>query len=285
MKTIYTSILMVLVSVGLAGQVSWVKSEQPVLDNGTPGSWDESTGFPSVLKLGDTFHMWYGGMDAGGSMKIGYATSTDGESWEKYENNPVLSTGVQGSIDEIRAYLQNIVYDDSVFHMYYVGAESNGNEHLLYATSVDGTTWVKNGAPEFQYENGDPYEGRVNRGDVYFDGDVFHMWAGMSGIGIYNVGYATSADGATWTVIESLVIDAPLGGEWDYPRIQVATVFEMDDMYHMWYSGGDLFDWDIGYATSPDGLDWTKDEGNPVLARGGSGAWDDRICSLSLRFV
>ena len=275
MKTIYALILMAFFSVGLAGQVSWVKHEQPVLENGNPGSWDEATGFPSVLKLDDTYHMWYGGVDAAGSMKVGYATSTDGESWEKYENNPVLSTGEPGSLDDTRAYLAHVVYDGSVFHMYYVGAASSGNENLLYATSEDGIEWLKNGAPEFQYDGGDPYEGRINRGDVYFDGDEFHMWAGMSARGIYDVGYATSADGATWTVIDSLVMDKPLSGDWEYPRVQVGTVFEMGDEFHMWYSGGDLLDWDIGYATSPDGLEWTKDDDNPVLTRGGSVSWDE----------
>lgn len=59
------------------------------------------------------------------------------------------------------------------------------------------------------YKNGDPYEGYVNRGDVYFDGDEFHMWAGMSGEALYNVGYANSADGATWTVIDyASIVDA-----------------------------------------------------------------------------
>ena len=274
MKKIYMIILMVFVSVGLAAQVNWAKHDQPVLPQGGAGSWDESLLCPSVLKLGDTYHMWYTGINASQSMKIGYATSMDGIIWDKYEDNPVLGPGPAGSFDENRTYLPIVVYDDSIFHMYYVGAKNDENEYLFYATSEDGTTWTKHEAPEFQQENGDPYGGHVNRGDVYYDGEVFHMWAGMTSRGLYDVGYATSADGAIWTVVDPTVIYAPLSGEWDDPRIQVATVFEMGDMYHMWYSGGDLFSWDIGYMHSPDGLNWTKHEANPVLTRGEPGTWD-----------
>ncbi|MFQ6673907.1 MAG: FlgD immunoglobulin-like domain containing protein, partial [Fidelibacterota bacterium] len=46
-------------------------------------------------------------------------------------------------------------------------------------------------------------------------------------------------------------------------------------MYHMWYSGGDLLTKRIGYATSPDGVAWTKDTLNPILDVGPSGSWDD----------
>jgi hypothetical protein len=47
----------------------------------------------------------------------------------------------------------------------------------------------------------------------------------------------------------------------------------------MWYTGGDGTDEDsryfsIGYATSPDGINWSKYEQNPVLDKGDIGAWD-----------
>jgi hypothetical protein len=37
-----------------------------------------------------------------------------------------------------------------------------------------------------------------------------------------------------------------------------------DSIYHMWYSGGDEFLWEIGYATSTDGINWIKNP-TPVL--------------------
>jgi hypothetical protein len=51
----------------------------------------------------------------------------------------------------------------------------------------------------------------------------------------------------------------------------------------MWYSGGGMFAWRIGHATSTDRITWTKDANNPVLDVGASGQWDDAYvgaCSI-----
>jgi len=55
-------------------------------------------------------------------------------------------------------------------------------------------------------------------------------------------------------------------------------------VYKLWYHGGGYFMGGqgtrygaarVGYATSPDGMTWTKYAGNPVLDVGASGAFDD----------
>ena len=47
----------------------------------------------------------------------------------------------------------------------------------------------------------------------------------------------------------------------------------------MWYTGysssADIAQ--IGYATSTDGINWTKDSNNPVLSVGASGSWDSDL--------
>ena len=46
--------------------------------------------------------------------------------------------------------------------------------------------------------------------------------------------------------------------------------------YRMWYFGKPEPSVDnIGYATSSDGIVWTKDANNPVLEPGAEGEWDD----------
>ncbi|MEN6408366.1 MAG: hypothetical protein ABFD44_01475, partial [Anaerolineaceae bacterium] len=58
----------------------------------TPGTWDEgSVGHPVVVKDGDTYYMWYTG---GSGELLGFATSSDGITWTKGANNPVLSGSV-----------------------------------------------------------------------------------------------------------------------------------------------------------------------------------------------
>jgi len=66
-------------------------------------------------------------------------------------------------------------------------------------------------------------------------------------------------------------------GEWDELILDFDILFENNE-YHMWYAGfpnqiPKIFS--MGYATSADGIHWTKHSANPVLKRGEPGAWDD----------
>jgi len=66
--------------------------------------------------------------------------------------------------------------------------------------------------------------------------------------------------------------------DWDKVLVSPGTVIYQDSMYHMWYDGGDHREhiFLIGYATSPDGINWTKDTlNNPVLKSGPEGSWDN----------
>ncbi len=46
-------------------------------------------------------------------------------------------------------------------------------------------------------------------------------------------------------------------------------------VFKMWYSGGEQYEPDaIGYATSPDGLQWTKHETNPIFAADPNTDWE-----------
>lgn len=88
----------------------------------------------------------------------------------------------------------------------------------------------------------------------------------------------TSDGGSTWACGNSgspvLTRGAP--GAWDDTRVEFATVLEESPGdYKMWYSGrNSTAAWGIGYATSSDGMSWTKYAGNPVLTGGTGGAWD-----------
>ena len=65
----------------------------------------------------------------------------------------------------------------------------------------------------------------------------------------------------------------PLGnaGKGDDANIYAPTVIKDGSTYKMWYSGNDGTNWRIYYATSPDGLIWTKyDNTIPVISDGAS---------------
>ncbi len=64
-------------------------------------------------------------------------------------------------------------------------------------------------------------------------------------------------------------------GEWDDYSLWQACILYDSSTYHMWYGGHDGTTTRIGYATSPDGITWTRYAGNPVLDVGEPGSWED----------
>ncbi|MFX1355212.1 MAG: hypothetical protein ACFFGP_14755, partial [Promethearchaeota archaeon] len=72
------------------------------------------------------------------------------------------------------------------------------------------------------------------------------------------------------------VLQAGGAGSWDEMESDGPTVIKDGATYKMWYHGcnADYTVCSIGYATSPDGVNWTKYAGNPVL-EATQGAWDE----------
>jgi hypothetical protein len=89
------------------------------------------------------------------------------------------------------------------------------------------------------------------------------------------VGYATSTDGKSWTKQGSVLSpSAPWEGGVN-GEISPNTILIEGGVYKMWYhSFGPDNKRRIGYATSPNGLSWTKNPA-PVLDVGADGAFDD----------
>jgi len=90
------------------------------------------------------------------------------------------------------------------------------------------------------------------------------------------IGLATAPDKVTWTKDPaSPVMDPGPPGGWESIGVAIPWVLPDVTGYKMWYTGMDdgwLFR--IGYATSPDGITWTRSPANPVLTPGGPAEWD-----------
>ena len=74
------------------------------------------------------------------------------------------------------------------------------------------------------------------------------------------------------------VLDVGAGGKFDDEHVSSPFVIWDSDTkeFKMWYQGYDGAKWTIGYATSPDGITWTRqNNGNAVLDVDGAGAWDE----------
>ncbi len=63
-------------------------------------------------------------------------------------------------------------------------------------------------------------------------------------------------------------------GAWDESATNSMAVLFDAGLFKMWYAGCTGIVCGIGYATSSDGVNWTKDLRNPVIPAGSSGSWD-----------
>ncbi len=78
------------------------------------------------------------------------------------------------------------------------------------------------------------------------------------------------------------ILEPGLPGSWDEMTLVSCVIFE-DNYYKMWYIGYDGSTVRIGFASSPDGIRWTRaDSVNPVLDVGPAGSFDDEGVTFSL---
>ncbi|UCF64434.1 MAG: T9SS type A sorting domain-containing protein [bacterium] len=97
------------------------------------------------------------------------------------------------------------------------------------------------------------------------DSSRYEMWfgAGFNHLRPYRIGFATSPDAINWNYIHPTPVLEPTPGSWDEFTVEFPMVLreKMADsiIYKMWYcTGSSFYDLQIGYATSPNGIDWTK---------------------------
>lgn len=193
--------------------------------------------------------------------------------WTKYPGNPVLEPGEPGDWDE---YLSPfcILFHEDTCHMWYGGHGTN--RRIGYAYSPDGINWTKyEGNPVLDIGSPGSWDDEQVIGPhVLFNSDTFHMWYWAKGnYEHYSIGYATSTDKVNWTKYENNPVLTTSLKFWESASVIYPCVHYDGTTYHMWYSGSNGDYVTIGYATSPDGVNWAKNKNNPVLVRE-PGKWD-----------
>jgi hypothetical protein len=259
----------------------------------TAGAWDGfQVSSPSVIKVGSTYYLYYEGEDsATHTPQIGLATSTDGTTWTKYGTSPVLPVGAPGAWDGFEVRYPVAHFDGTTYRLWYWGKNSMSGASGQYAaeiglaTSTDGTHWTKQPSPVFSTAYGG--SGFVP-GSVLYTGGQFVMWYAEP---YGSIGRATSSDGISWIDGGSVFTSGALGR----PSVVLdGTTYRMWFTKHNGFGGGitggaNLLNFNIGFASSVDGITWTANKASPsvcffcvdtddphvpALAMGAGGAWD-----------
>ena len=258
----------------------WTKfSGNPVLGP-TPDGWDSDfTTSPVVLFDGAAYRMWYVGGHATG-IGIGYANSSDGIMWTKYPQ-AVLSPGPSGSWDSSRVTVGSVLWNGTLFLMAYRGenATTFTNGAIGVAESKDGISWVKySGNPVITPGPADPFLGEpfALRWQI-----TYNMWYAAKSVNAptspVKIFYATSANGIKWTKWSTPVLSPSSDpNAWDSATVTSPAVVRQDLNFGLWYTGLNQSGThpQIGYATSTDGVGWSKSTANPILTIGIPGSWD-----------
>ncbi len=144
------------------------------------------------------------------------------------------------------------------------------------STTQPAANWVKHPTPVLDVGPAGAADSvGVHVPKVTFDTytSTYRMYYSMYN-GVNNqIGLATSVDGKTWVkAANNPILKVGAAGSWDSISVHVPNVVFDGVLYHMYYSGSNGAIWQIGHATSTDGLSWTKDA-NPILTPT-LGSWD-----------
>lgn len=229
--------------------VKWIEHESNPIFSGTGGdNWDaHNVGDPCVIYSDSLFHMWYlGWRNETGITSVGYASSSDGINWERYDGNPVI-TRTEGSWEEFGILSASVVLIDSKFHLWYNSYSISPK--IGYATSDDGLKWEKYASNPVIDPQQIGARGIEMCQVLNLDG-VFKMWFDY-GSGLQDIGYAEASDGIKWCFYEgNPVLGRGKSGEWDNSAVFYSTVNYIDNEYKMWYMGASGNDIAIGLAAS-----------------------------------
>ncbi|MFI5379759.1 MAG: glycosyl hydrolase family 65 protein [Tepidisphaerales bacterium] len=192
--------------------------------------------------------------NAGGDARAPETTA----GWIKHDKSPVMG-GKYGTCFDV-----SVLREGDKYRMW---LSWRPKKSIAIVDSPDGITWSEPPQIVLPPRKETAWEDDINRPVVLKRGDGYHMWYTGQAKGKSWIGYATSPDGIAWKRMSDKPV---LSAEKPWEKVAVMCPHVIWDqaakLFRMWYSGGEQNEPNaIGYATSPDGLVWTKHEGNPVF--------------------
>jgi predicted GH43/DUF377 family glycosyl hydrolase len=241
-------------SVALVESADGVHWNQPVLvlkPNPDTG-WEDDINRPVVLKRPDGYHLWYTGQ-AHGKSWIGYATSSDGVTWQRRSNRPVLSP--EAPWEKVAVMCPHVLWNEDLrsFQMWYSAGEQYEPDAIGYAVSKDGMHWTRHaenpvfkGAPNVAWEHH-----KVTACQVVRDGSSYVMfYIGFRDMDHAQIGVARSPDGiSNWQRHPANPIIGPDPNSWDHDACYKPFALFDGEQWLLWYNGRHNNVEQIGLAT------------------------------------
>lgn len=220
--------------------IHWSEPPQIVLGPRKETGWEDDINRPVVLRREDGYHLWYTGQ-AKGHSSIGYATSSDGISWKRMSDRPVLTS--EQAWEKVAVMCPHVLWDaeTKLFRMWYSGGEQNEPNAIGYATSPDGLRWTKHPAnpifapdPKLAWE-----KHKVTACQVEHCGDWYVMfYIGFRDEPHAQIGLARSHDGITnWQRHPANPIIRPGEDQWDHDACYKPYAIYDGQKWLLWYNG------------------------------------------------
>ena len=213
---------------------------QIVLGPNKATNWEQEINRPCVLKKDGLYHMWYSAFNNKCS-HIGYAASSDGKTWNRRSDQPVLSP--EKPWEKICLMCPHVLWDDrtGVYKMWYSGGERYEPNAIGYAASPDGVRWAKHEAnPIFTPDVKSDWEKhKVTACQVVRSGDWYVMfYIGFRDENAAQIGIARSRNGITgWQRHPANPIVRPGEGKWDHDACYKPYAIFDGTKWMLWYNG------------------------------------------------
>jgi predicted GH43/DUF377 family glycosyl hydrolase len=238
--------------------------DQPVLDFGRKGTFDENGIMPSSALFHDgkvlLYYLgWSQCRNVPNKNFNGLAVSMNsGKTFTKIHEAPVIPVN---EFNPIGTTNMTVIYSDNSYYAYYssitkwieIDEKLESTYLMTYATSKDGIQWQPSG--KMILEPCSEFEAQV-RPAIINIGSVWHMWFSyrgshgfrQGGENAYHIGYATSKDLINWERNDKLAgIEASESG-WDSQMICYPAIVQVGGKKWMFYNGNGFGKSGFGYA-------------------------------------
>lgn len=220
-------------------------SPAPVLDVGTPGTFDDHgvTSSWIVTRQGRRYH-YYTGWTLGQTVPfyffVGLAVSdSDGTHPRRVSRAPILE---RSEIDPYLTASPCVLVEEDRWRMWYVSGLGwqfgpgvpQPIYHIKYAESRDGIAWERRGVVCVDFAA--PDEHAIARPCVVRDGDRYRMWFCCRGRA-YRIGYAESADGIVWNRRDQVGGLVPAASGWDSEMVAYPCIMDHQGSRYLLYNG------------------------------------------------